>query len=78
MSNIWSYDNFSSRVIWLGDLNYRIALSYHETKKLLEQNDWDALLSKDQVLPYVSSVLFQSFIYLIIFCDGNCEDHVTR
>ncbi|XP_071707588.1 type I inositol polyphosphate 5-phosphatase 10 isoform X2 [Rutidosis leptorrhynchoides] len=37
------------RVIWLGDLNYRIALSYHETKKLLEQNDWDALLSKDQL-----------------------------
>ncbi|XP_076937841.1 type I inositol polyphosphate 5-phosphatase 10-like [Bidens hawaiensis] len=37
------------RVIWLGDLNYRIALSYHETKKLLEQNSWDALLSKDQL-----------------------------
>ncbi|GKA00413.1 type I inositol polyphosphate 5-phosphatase 10 isoform X1 [Tanacetum coccineum] len=37
------------RVIWLGDLNYRIALSYHETKKLLEQNDWDALLNKDQL-----------------------------
>nr|XP_043632839.1 type I inositol polyphosphate 5-phosphatase 10 [Erigeron canadensis] len=37
------------RVIWLGDLNYRIALSYHETKKLLEQNAWDALLSKDQL-----------------------------
>ncbi|KAI3775901.1 hypothetical protein L1987_45659 [Smallanthus sonchifolius] len=37
------------RVIWLGDLNYRIALSYHETKKLLEQNDWDTLLNKDQL-----------------------------
>ncbi|KAI3747375.1 hypothetical protein L6452_09829 [Arctium lappa] len=37
------------RIIWLGDLNYRIALSYHETKKLLEQNDWDALLNKDQL-----------------------------
>ncbi|KAL7614481.1 hypothetical protein Lser_V15G06697 [Lactuca serriola] len=37
------------RVIWLGDLNYRIALSYHETKKFLEQNDWDALLNKDQL-----------------------------
>ncbi|KAK9062301.1 hypothetical protein SSX86_019487 [Deinandra increscens subsp. villosa] len=37
------------RVIWLGDLNYRIALSYHETKKLLEQNYWDALLNKDQL-----------------------------
>ncbi|KAK9071591.1 hypothetical protein SSX86_008019 [Deinandra increscens subsp. villosa] len=37
------------RVIWLGDLNYRIALSYYEAKRLLEQNDWDALLNKDQL-----------------------------
>ncbi|MQL77790.1 hypothetical protein Taro_010214 [Colocasia esculenta] len=37
------------RIIWLGDLNYRIALSYTETKKLLENNDWDALFEKDQL-----------------------------
>ncbi|CAK9143047.1 unnamed protein product [Ilex paraguariensis] len=37
------------RVIWLGDLNYRIALSYSETRKYLEENDWDALLNKDQL-----------------------------
>nr|XP_019705999.1 type I inositol polyphosphate 5-phosphatase 10 [Elaeis guineensis] len=37
------------RVIWLGDLNYRIALSYSETRKLLEDNNWDALLEKDQL-----------------------------
>lgn len=37
------------RVIWLGDLNYRVALSYDETKFLLEDNDWDTLLEKDQV-----------------------------
>ncbi|KAL5700161.1 phosphoinositide 5-phosphatase [Ranunculus cassubicifolius] len=37
------------RVIWLGDLNYRIALTYSETKKLLEENNWDALLEKDQL-----------------------------
>lgn len=37
------------RVIWLGDLNYRIALSYTDTRKLLEGNDWDALLGKDQL-----------------------------
>ena len=41
--------NSTSRVIWLGDLNYRITLSYAETKKLLEKNDWDSLLSKDQL-----------------------------
>ncbi|KAK0591626.1 hypothetical protein LWI29_005046 [Acer saccharum] len=37
------------RIIWLGDLNYRIALNYHDTRKLLEQNNWDALLNKDQL-----------------------------
>ncbi|KAK3118291.1 hypothetical protein QOZ80_9BG0696790 [Eleusine coracana subsp. coracana] len=37
------------RVIWLGDLNYRIALSYSEAKKLVEANDWAALFEKDQL-----------------------------
>ncbi|XP_066313394.1 type I inositol polyphosphate 5-phosphatase 10-like isoform X2 [Miscanthus floridulus] len=37
------------KVIWLGDLNYRIALSYADTKKLLMENDWDALFEKDQL-----------------------------
>ena len=38
-----------SRIIWLGDLNYRVSLSYEETKTLLEENEWDILLEKDQV-----------------------------
>ncbi|RWR78462.1 Type I inositol polyphosphate 5-phosphatase 5 [Cinnamomum micranthum f. kanehirae] len=38
------------QVIWLGDLNYRIALSYEETRVLLEANDWDALLRRDQLI----------------------------
>ncbi|GKU91446.1 hypothetical protein SLEP1_g5320 [Rubroshorea leprosula] len=37
------------RVIWLGDLNYRIALSYLETINFMQQNNWDALLHKDQL-----------------------------
>ncbi|CAL0306594.1 unnamed protein product [Lupinus luteus] len=37
------------RIIWLGDLNYRVSLSYDETRVLLENNDWDALLEKDQL-----------------------------
>ncbi|KAG2661632.1 hypothetical protein PVAP13_1KG208664 [Panicum virgatum] len=37
------------RIIWLGDLNYRISLSYEETKMLLEENDWNTLLEKDQL-----------------------------
>ncbi|KAJ1281085.1 hypothetical protein BS78_04G281100 [Paspalum vaginatum] len=37
------------RIIWLGDLNYRVSLSYEETKALLEENDWDTLLERDQL-----------------------------
>ncbi|KAF8089300.1 hypothetical protein N665_0510s0013 [Sinapis alba] len=37
------------RVLWLGDLNYRVALTYEETRVLLEDNDWDTLLEKDQL-----------------------------
>ncbi|CAN6253256.1 unnamed protein product [Urochloa humidicola] len=37
------------RIIWLGDLNYRVSMSYEETKMLLEENDWNTLLEKDQL-----------------------------
>ncbi|XP_022740048.1 type I inositol polyphosphate 5-phosphatase 5-like [Durio zibethinus] len=37
------------RVIWLGDLNYRVALSYEKTRTLLKDNNWDTLLEKDQL-----------------------------
>ncbi|KAG1334011.1 putative Type IV inositol polyphosphate 5-phosphatase 7 [Cocos nucifera] len=36
------------RIIWLGDLNYRIALSYRSAKALVEMRNWKALLEKDQ------------------------------
>ncbi|RWR88953.1 type IV inositol polyphosphate 5-phosphatase 7-like protein [Cinnamomum micranthum f. kanehirae] len=38
------------RIIWLGDLNYRIALSYRSAKALVEMHNWRALLEKDQQL----------------------------
>ncbi|GJN09011.1 hypothetical protein PR202_ga26977 [Eleusine coracana subsp. coracana] len=37
------------RIIWLGDLNYRIALSYRLVKALVEMRNWKALLEKDQL-----------------------------
>lgn len=46
---LFGYVYICSRVIWLGDLNYRVALSYEKTRLLLEDNDWDSLLEKDQV-----------------------------
>ncbi|KAK4482860.1 hypothetical protein RD792_010032, partial [Penstemon davidsonii] len=38
------------RVIWLGDLNYRIALPYRSAKALVEMQSWRALLEKDQLM----------------------------
>ncbi|GAA0169041.1 phosphatase [Lithospermum erythrorhizon] len=35
--------------IWLGDLNYRIALSYRLAKALAEMRNWRALLENDQL-----------------------------
>ncbi|PKA66085.1 Type I inositol 1,4,5-trisphosphate 5-phosphatase CVP2 [Apostasia shenzhenica] len=37
------------RIIWLGDLNYRIALSYRAAKALVEMQNWKVLLEKDQL-----------------------------
>ena len=40
--------SWHSRIIWLGDLNYRIALSYRSAKALVEMCNWKALLENDQ------------------------------
>jgi hypothetical protein len=52
--SVASYDDFSysrcSRVIWLGDLNYRLALSDEETWRYVRCRDWESLLLNDQVL----------------------------
>ncbi|XP_076919595.1 type IV inositol polyphosphate 5-phosphatase 7-like [Bidens hawaiensis] len=37
------------RIIWLGDLNYRIALSYRSAKALVDARNWRALLENDQL-----------------------------
>ncbi|KAL6505147.1 Type I inositol polyphosphate 5-phosphatase 4 [Orobanche gracilis] len=37
------------RIIWLGDLNYRISLSYRCAKSLVEMRNWRALLENDQL-----------------------------
>ncbi|KAL4557693.1 hypothetical protein LXL04_035880 [Taraxacum kok-saghyz] len=38
------------RIIWLGDLNYRLNLSYEKTRHLISQNSWDQLAEADQLL----------------------------
>ncbi|KAG4393824.1 hypothetical protein GLYMA_03G173000v4 [Glycine max] len=43
--SILEHDN----IIWLGDLNYRLAAGYDDTHELLKKNNWQALLEKDQL-----------------------------
>jgi len=38
-----------SKVIWLGDLNYRLTSGGGGTRELLERHDWQALLERDQL-----------------------------
>lgn len=39
-----------SKVIWLGDLNYRIYLPEATTRSLVRNEDWSILLEHDQVI----------------------------
>lgn len=65
---ITAFKNVFSRVIWLGDLNYRIALSYSETRKLLQENAWDTLLDKDQVVKFTINTKIIEFFWSIFTC----------
>ncbi|KAJ1263819.1 hypothetical protein BS78_09G216000 [Paspalum vaginatum] len=37
------------RIIWLGDLNYRLNFSYERAHELISKQDWDGLFMKDQL-----------------------------
>ncbi|XP_027098261.2 type IV inositol polyphosphate 5-phosphatase 9-like isoform X1 [Coffea arabica] len=37
------------RVVWLGDLNYRISLPESDTRLLVDKEEWNALLENDQL-----------------------------
>ncbi|KAL5703578.1 phosphoinositide 5-phosphatase [Ranunculus cassubicifolius] len=38
------------RIIWFGDLNYRINLSYEKTRELISKKEWSKLAEKDQLV----------------------------
>ncbi|KAJ6736000.1 TYPE IV INOSITOL POLYPHOSPHATE 5-PHOSPHATASE 3 [Salix viminalis] len=44
--NIYDHE----RIIWLGDLNYRINLSYDKTHELISRKDWSQLVERDQLV----------------------------
>ncbi|KAM0894442.1 hypothetical protein ACQ4PT_024418 [Festuca glaucescens] len=41
------YDH--ERIIWFGDLNYRLNLSFESTHELISREDWDGLFENDQL-----------------------------
>ncbi|XP_071741309.1 type I inositol polyphosphate 5-phosphatase 4-like [Rutidosis leptorrhynchoides] len=50
------------RIIWLGDLNYRISLSYRSAKALVEMRNWRALLENDQLrIEYTQGRVFEGW-----------------
>ncbi|ESW23944.1 hypothetical protein PHAVU_004G089300 [Phaseolus vulgaris] len=46
------------RIIWLGDLNYRINLSNVETKALISKKQWSKLVEKDQLMRELKNGVF--------------------
>ncbi|KEH43638.1 type I inositol-1,4,5-trisphosphate 5-phosphatase [Medicago truncatula] len=38
------------RIIWFGDLNYRISLPYDKTRDLISKKHWSKLVERDQVM----------------------------
>ncbi|KAL2894459.1 Type IV inositol polyphosphate 5-phosphatase 3 [Bienertia sinuspersici] len=42
------YDH--EKIIWLGDLNYRLNMSYDDTRKLIAQREWSKLAESDQLV----------------------------
>ncbi|XP_022773448.1 type IV inositol polyphosphate 5-phosphatase 3-like isoform X2 [Durio zibethinus] len=38
------------RIIWLGDLNYRLNLLYHKTLDLISKMEWSKLIEEDQLV----------------------------
>lgn len=78
--NFWLYmgNFFSSRIIWFGDLNYRISLSRDDAKRLVEMKDWPALFNKDQVLSLCQRMLVYVDLkiwYMFPFCDLESSVH---
>uniref|UniRef100_A0A673K263 Synaptojanin-1 n=1 Tax=Sinocyclocheilus rhinocerous TaxID=307959 RepID=A0A673K263_9TELE len=50
-------------VFWCGDFNYRINISNEETKELIRQQNWDALIAGDQLVEQKNAgQVFRGFI----------------
>ncbi|BAT94351.1 hypothetical protein VIGAN_08094800 [Vigna angularis var. angularis] len=49
------------RIIWLGDLNYRINLSYEKTRDYISKKQWSKLIEKDQLTKELEKGVFHGW-----------------
>ncbi|KAK7279784.1 hypothetical protein RJT34_24841 [Clitoria ternatea] len=49
------------RIIWLGDLNYRINLSYDKTRDFISKKQWSKLIEKDQLTKEIKNGVFDGW-----------------
>ncbi|KAK7391208.1 hypothetical protein VNO78_19620 [Psophocarpus tetragonolobus] len=49
------------RIIWLGDLNYRINLSYQKTRDFISKKQWSKLIEKDQLTKELERGVFDGW-----------------
>ncbi|XP_027367487.1 type IV inositol polyphosphate 5-phosphatase 3 [Abrus precatorius] len=49
------------RIIWLGDLNYRINLSYEKTRDFISKKQWSKLIEKDQLVKELKKGVFDGW-----------------
>ncbi|XP_068490412.1 type IV inositol polyphosphate 5-phosphatase 3 isoform X2 [Phaseolus vulgaris] len=49
------------RIIWLGDLNYRINLSYEKTRDFISKKQWSKLIEKDQLTKELEKGVFHGW-----------------
>ncbi|KAL5195345.1 Type IV inositol polyphosphate 5-phosphatase 3 [Glycine soja] len=49
------------RIIWLGDLNYRINLSYEKTRDFISKKQWSKLIEKDQLTKELEKGVFDGW-----------------
>ncbi|KAK4342933.1 hypothetical protein RND71_038749 [Anisodus tanguticus] len=61
------------KIIWLGDLNYRLASGCEDTYELVKNSDWEALLEKDQEL--ISTRFYDDPGAVIPPVTGTPRDH---
>ncbi|GAU13296.1 hypothetical protein TSUD_42500 [Trifolium subterraneum] len=49
------------RIIWFGDLNYRISLPYEKTRDLISKKQWSKLLERDQLVKELEKGVFNGW-----------------